>query len=773
MLDDEQVANALTVLTRLAQREPESERWLLSTLTANLPSLAEAAMDVALESGEPMGRTLVSALQEHPSPETAERLYERLPLNTVALLELALEVTSQLLAAQPAPAQETAEFGEWVKLLVDHAVRLVDLGRAQQGLEVAEQVLDLSRIHPGSVTPEPLARAHAIASECHVVLGDLEAATAEQEAALRIHRELAGGRRSVAVAGSLVNLAHRLDQSGRQTEALELYEQATQMFRDLLESAPRDLRLQVEDAVAAGSGPIRIWVEFGERPERLTPRDVVIDLLSGNKGQLRGGLADALLGQVDLLVELDRAWDALQAAEEAVAKLRDLTDAAPDTYGEALALTWLRLAETLEALGRVDEALKAAQEATSYFRTAEREHPGAFRQPLVHCLFCLAEISLRAGRIKEIHAVFGELLEAGARPYGELVSLDPLTAKFLELLLKLVLMLDSRGQLEEALVASTYYVEALRRLQTAQPPPLFELITALWHHLRLLMDTGSLEEALTAGEESVSHARRAIRTGLENGEKLLAVSLHNCSNQLSRAGKRREALAASAEAASLWAPYFLAAPAERPQVMTEMLDAYVGRAFEAHELEASEWLTRATTLLLAVVHGEQAPDTLGKIGNIAVLVGEASASVGDLNASSQVLGELEALARAHPTSRKLRLGHAMLSHDVVIRLIEGGELNAARDAVTRLGESTRAWHGDVEFQVQYAEAAWTLIGAYLRRGEDEDYEGMQEVARAAEESLRSQAYLAQRAQEFPQQSPDTFLAVLDAILAAPEDLLSE
>jgi hypothetical protein len=51
MLDDAQAKNGLVILTRLAQREPESERWLAKAIETDLGRLAGSAVEVALESG--------------------------------------------------------------------------------------------------------------------------------------------------------------------------------------------------------------------------------------------------------------------------------------------------------------------------------------------------------------------------------------------------------------------------------------------------------------------------------------------------------------------------------------------------------------------------------------------------------------------------------------------------------------------------------------------------------------------------------------------------
>lgn len=58
-----QIQNGLTVLTRLAQRRPDAERWLKQVLAADLERLVEPAIRVADATGDPMWRQLAHRVQ--------------------------------------------------------------------------------------------------------------------------------------------------------------------------------------------------------------------------------------------------------------------------------------------------------------------------------------------------------------------------------------------------------------------------------------------------------------------------------------------------------------------------------------------------------------------------------------------------------------------------------------------------------------------------------------------------------------------------------------
>lgn len=57
----------LTQLTRLAQRRPDKRRWLGDVLGRRLDKLAAVAVDVAVETGDPIGLMLASSKTMPPS----------------------------------------------------------------------------------------------------------------------------------------------------------------------------------------------------------------------------------------------------------------------------------------------------------------------------------------------------------------------------------------------------------------------------------------------------------------------------------------------------------------------------------------------------------------------------------------------------------------------------------------------------------------------------------------------------------------------------------
>lgn len=69
--------HGLTVLDRLARGQPEAERWLEQAVGLDTASVAEAAISVAVETGDPIGRVVADHLTRHPEPELSSTLEPR------------------------------------------------------------------------------------------------------------------------------------------------------------------------------------------------------------------------------------------------------------------------------------------------------------------------------------------------------------------------------------------------------------------------------------------------------------------------------------------------------------------------------------------------------------------------------------------------------------------------------------------------------------------------------------------------------------------------
>ena len=97
-------SHILTQLTRLARGREEGSRWLEGAFERKLEKLALPALDVAVETGDPVGRVLAYKIEkDHLSEATTWKIYRKLPAFTVTLRELAAIVTTMLLDMQHVP----------------------------------------------------------------------------------------------------------------------------------------------------------------------------------------------------------------------------------------------------------------------------------------------------------------------------------------------------------------------------------------------------------------------------------------------------------------------------------------------------------------------------------------------------------------------------------------------------------------------------------------------------------------------------------------------
>src|SRR3954466_9936619 len=83
-LNDDQLFYGLTLLARLAKREPDRIQDLSDAIRRGLPGSLSAAARVAIETGQPMGTVLTLLVQEL-EPEQLESIARALPKDSVAL----------------------------------------------------------------------------------------------------------------------------------------------------------------------------------------------------------------------------------------------------------------------------------------------------------------------------------------------------------------------------------------------------------------------------------------------------------------------------------------------------------------------------------------------------------------------------------------------------------------------------------------------------------------------------------------------------------------
>jgi len=534
---------ALTVMTRLARRSAEASTWLRHALSAHLDSLAEVALDIATETGDPAGLELAHALEGCATDELVERLYRLFEdagsySDSVPLREVTFVVTARKVALLRGHGEESGSSvsnpADLARSLNNLSVRLSDLGRREEALAAIGDAVELCRELASS---RPEAFRPALAMSLNNLAGRLsgvgrreEALTTIEEAA-DLYRQLAASRPEAYrpdLAMSLNNLSILLSDLGRREEALTSSEEAAEIRRDLATSRPDTFRPDLATSLNNLAARLR---GVGRREEALATIEEAIELyrvlVASRPDAFRPDLAMSLSNLSVHLGDLGLREEALVAIEEAVEIRRELATLRPDTFGPELAMSLNNLSGDLSDLGRREEALTAIEEAAELYRELATSRPDTFRPELA-------------------------------------MSLNNLSNR-----------LRGLGRREDALTAIEEAAELYRELAASRPDAFRpELASSLNNMSIALGALGRQEEALSAIEEAVEIRRELAASRPEAFRPDLAMSLNNLSSRLSALGRREEALATAKEAVGILTPYFIAQPDAFRDWMGTMVATY-------------------------------------------------------------------------------------------------------------------------------------------------------------------------------------------------------
>jgi NAD-dependent deacetylase len=137
---EEQDRRALTVLARAADTRP-ALRSCLTELLSLLPGLSPAAVDAALNGGypAPLAAALTSLARNVPLPA---ELLDAVPAGETVLGEFPVVLAESLVETYEQRAKSENGLRGLTRTLIELAGRLVDLGRAEQALEVARRSVE-------------------------------------------------------------------------------------------------------------------------------------------------------------------------------------------------------------------------------------------------------------------------------------------------------------------------------------------------------------------------------------------------------------------------------------------------------------------------------------------------------------------------------------------------------------------------------------------------------------------------------------------------------
>ena len=406
--------SALTQMTRIAQRRGLDAARLERGLRHNLERLAPLAVEVGLETGDPIGQVLAGLLAEGGNPRLAKTLHGLVPEETTALRELALVVTWQCWTAlegkAPGPAQ--------ANVLNNLAARNLDLGMVEAALPFARESARLYRTMAEG-RPElfrtGLAMSLNTLSVALAGLGEFADALEMASESVACYRECSGGDgEGRLLAQSLNTLANRHLQLGHWHLALAASEESNALLDRRADAPPADLARardtlaytlarcgRLDEAATKGEDALRLYVSLAEaRADAFLPllalcqsnqagvllrqgRHAEAADLAERAAAVYAGLASARAEafqweQAKALCTLGMARCAAghyAAAEDSLRELLGLLDSLGDgllDYRTLKAEALRTLARVLTETGRDEEAIRAAEQAVAFYANLPR-----------------------------------------------------------------------------------------------------------------------------------------------------------------------------------------------------------------------------------------------------------------------------------------------------------------------------------------------------------------------------------------------------------------
>lgn len=432
---------SLTILSRLALREPRAQEWLAQALVGRLNELAETAFAVAAETGGPISRVLAELVSERAQPELAERLMrhcdERNFRESVPLLEVAEAATRRhlvFLYSSLSLRPDAGQIFELAKTLGSLGSRSAGLRQWQKALRCHQEALDTWKSLAATHGSDEVLLRQAISlsniGHVHGELRDWEEALAATEESVRQLRQLVSSGYEAAMPALAVTLRHlgiiqselkrpgealaNSDEGLKIQVALETKDPLTHLperARDLTNSAGRLMELgRWEEALPMMEEALNIRQDLAaERPESFVPH---LALSFHNLGTL--------------LHELGREEEGLAAMEKAVKLRRELAMANPGAFLELLAGSLTNLGNRLTDRDRLDEALEVTEEAIGCYQILLDLSPQRFLPNLANRLLHLCDLLDRLGRQEHLFAA----AETGLRillPHHPSSPWDPLS----------------------------------------------------------------------------------------------------------------------------------------------------------------------------------------------------------------------------------------------------------------------------------------------------------------------------------------------------------
>jgi tetratricopeptide (TPR) repeat protein len=332
--------NALTVLTRLAARRSENTSLLETALRDRLDALAISAVEVAAETGDPIGKVLAELLDTRTYEQFPKGLEEGVPTETIAMRELRLVIVRKRFEAvvYQRPLNDLATVWRAIHILRDYAEALTGVGNLTAARNTYLETLQLMNKIALQGYPAGIAYKATLWHNLARVEADLgsfnDAKNAGQEA-VELHTEALklGFPSQGLLAQSESNLATILIGQQDYAEAKRLLQDGVRRLADIGDSSAVDDRFHFARVHHNLAIALR---RLGELREARTSAEIatvtIRQLAEAMPDAYRGYLARYLINRGEVAMEIGETEEAANDLDEAVILLNELNLQRPDVF---------------------------------------------------------------------------------------------------------------------------------------------------------------------------------------------------------------------------------------------------------------------------------------------------------------------------------------------------------------------------------------------------------------------------------------------------------
>lgn len=548
MNKNEQRHHALTKLVRACKDNPATLKHLQSVLTKHLDSTALLAVEVAQETGDPIGKLLAESLAQSDNVDLIFDVYDKLPNHSVALMEVNLTLSQRMLELAKAKSGQVTDF-VLAEVVASHAEALADMGQRQQALTLAQESACLyqrSENIKDTLIQQAEMNTLTIFSRCLMGIGQLDEAVLVQESIIAFYEEssLTDNKLIIAYANSLLIMSSYLRMQEADQQALLYGKKALDSVQSLpdIQSQYRYIKHRMIRNLAAcydaiddlgqASGLLKDTLQIvtdlvneSEDSYELELIDTLESLagIESRRGQLNNAqdYANQAIERMDshyqerqqafasnystLLINLalvdlaaGKLLSSQQKMDQAVMLLEPLYEQHPQRFSLHLAAVLNNRVEVLLARNEYDEAIGDAEQCLSLYRSqaGQQANSAMALNTLANALMQAGDVETAQQRMQECIEIYQQLMIKNndyrtdfAITLGTLATINDQVA-------------DYQGALDVAEIALKHWHEGDESAKLAHPQAYHKVLKV---RLSCLIEMEKYKEAMGWSEQVFEH----------------------------------------------------------------------------------------------------------------------------------------------------------------------------------------------------------------------------------------------------------------------------